>query len=380
MPVRDDKGGPVCLAIPRDLTALREILRGALRRLRSEHRGAIYRPDMDALPRCPAAVRGLIVFLAQARWIGRLQRLRRPVVNVSTRLPPTYFPSVVSDDRALGHMAAEHFSDRGYRRFAYLDVGEDLFFDRARLAAFSEALTRRGHSCEAVLPANTPPQQRAERIRHWLRRVPKPVAVLVAYDVPAVEFLGCCKAERIAVPGEVGVLSVGNDEVLCELSDPPLSSIDQNSLQLGYQAASLLVRLLEGEPAPQEPILIAPRGVVVRESSGATVSGSAELTPVLDFIWQHAGSLRGVEELCRHFPLSRRSLELLFEKHLGRSPAKEILRVRVEHAKARLAETDQTFKSVAAALGFRGLSHFVYVFHRQTGLTPSEYRGQNRLR
>jgi LacI family transcriptional regulator len=255
-----------------------------------------------------------------------------------------------------------------------------LFYDRQRLEAFSAALAWRGAACQEILPPDVPPRQRADLIRRWLRKVPKPVAVLGTHDQPAVELLAHCTEAGISVPGDVGVLGVGNDEVLCEQTDPPLSSIDQNATQIGYEAALLMARLLEGGPRPVGPILVVPRRLVVRESSTGAASLNAHLASVLDFIWEHAGRLRGVGDLCRRFQLSRRSLELLFEKHLGRSPAKEILHVRIERAKARLIDCDEPLKSIAGDLGFCNVSHFDRVFRGQTSMTAGAYRDQNRLR
>jgi LacI family transcriptional regulator len=369
----------ICLVIPTEHTFVREVLQGALLRLRAAGCPAFHVPALEALGKCPAWISGFIVDLAFAPWIDRLRRLRRPVVNVSTHLPPAPFASVVTDNRAIGRLAAEHFLERGHDHFGYLGM-RGAFFSQKRQAAFAEVVAGKGLPCEQILPDEVSPGGEKKLLRRWLQEVPKPAAVLAANDTRAVDLLRTCEDLRISVPGEVAVLGVGNDEVRCELTDPPLSSVDQNAKQIGYQAASLLLRLIAGQKPPKAPLLVAPRYVAIRESSGAAAVDHQELGPVLQFIWQHAGELQSVKELLRQFPISRRRLELLFHEHVGRSPAKEILRARVEHAKSLLAETDETLKAITAALGFRTFCHFAYVFRRQTGTSPAEYRRQNRFR
>jgi LacI family transcriptional regulator len=167
---------------------------------------------------------------------------------------------------------------------------------------------------------------------------------------------------------------VDNDEILCSLSSPPLTSVDINTVQVGYEAAALLDRLMAGARPPDEPMLLTPRGVVPRESTDVLATDDRELAVAIRFIRDHAcGGLR-VKELVRKTGLTRRSLERRMEKLLGRSPKEEITRVQIERAKRLLTETDLSAAEVAEKCGYGQPKYFSQVFHAKVGLPPGAYR------
>jgi len=182
------------------------------------------------------------------------------------------------------------------------------------------------------------------------------------------------------VPDEVAVIGADNDEVLCELSDPPLTSIDPDARGMGYQAAALLERMIHGEAPPREKIRIKPRGVVVRQSTDVLAIADRMVAAAVHFIREHASSGISVEDVLTDVRLSRSTLERRFAKYLGRSPKTEILRVQLQHVKRFLSETDYPLARVARLSGFSHVENMCNFFKAKTGQTPGQYRRQARTR
>ena len=186
--------------------------------------------------------------------------------------------------------------------------------------------------------------------------------------------LDACRRVNVLVPEEVAVIGVDNDEILCNLSSPRLTSVDINTVQVGFEASALLDRLMAGVRPPAQPLLLSPLGVVTRESTDILATDDRELAAAIRFIREHAcGGLR-VKELERKTGLSRRSLERRMEKLLGRSPKEEITRVQIERAKRLLTETDLSVAAIAEKCGYSQPKYFSQVFHAKVGTSPGAYR------
>jgi LacI family transcriptional regulator len=180
------------------------------------------------------------------------------------------------------------------------------------------------------------------------------------------------------VPDEVAVLGVDNDEIWCELSGVQLSSIRLNTEQIGFEAASLLGRLIAGEPAPPKPILISPAEVITRRSTDVIALADAEVAKAVRFIRDRGGRDINVEDLLEQTACSRRSLEMRFRKALGRSPYKEIRRVQIERARLLLSGTDRPVREIADACGFKETRQLSTAFQERFGLSPRQYRRRAR--
>jgi LacI family transcriptional regulator len=186
--------------------------------------------------------------------------------------------------------------------------------------------------------------------------------------------LDACRRVNVQVPDEVAVIGVDNDEFLCNLSSPPLSSVNINSQQVGYEAAVLLDRMMAGEPAPTQPLLLTPHSVVPRESTNVLATEDRDLAAAIRFIREHACDGLRLKDCVREIGLSRRELERRMRKLLGRSPKEEITRVQIERAKELLAETDLPGSAIAEKCGYSQPRYFNQVFHGRVGLPPGAYR------
>ena len=186
--------------------------------------------------------------------------------------------------------------------------------------------------------------------------------------------LAACLHFGLPVPDQVAVIGVENDELVCELTTPPLSSVILGGEQVGYAAAALLADLMAGKPAPAQPIFLPPLGVLARQSTDVLTNADADLIEVVRFIRNHACQGIRVEQIYSRTSLSPSTLKRRFKQLLGRTPKEEIVRVQLERARELLARTDLSVSDVALKCGFSEPRRLHVVFHQHVGLTPRMYR------
>lgn len=324
---------------------------------------------------------GVIARVGFVDLAKRLRGLKLPVVNVSgITLPRVGFPRVVSDQVAAAKLAAEHLLARGFRNFAYFSLlGVEYVAEHQQ--AFQDALRLNGHRCDDVFAVR--PHLGAEpdwnldmkRLGKWLREMPKPLAVFTWNSSSARELIYACMQTGLAVPEEVAVLSGSDDELFCEVTPVPISAVQMGCEQIGYRAAAELDEMMKhpGLPQPAE-VLIPPRGVVERRSTDTLAVADAALVKALRFIRGNSARMMTVAEVARHTGLCRRALEQRFQNLLGRSPASEIRRVRLDHAIDLLQRTNLPVAIVAERSGFSSPEYMASVFRNQLATSPLHYR------
>ncbi|HEX6985155.1 MAG TPA: DNA-binding transcriptional regulator, partial [Planctomycetaceae bacterium] len=302
-----------------------------------------------------------------------------PVVDVSAARHVPGVPWVETDDAAIARLAAEHLLERGFRKFGF--CGEPGFnWSTWREQAFVRDLAERGDSCSVFEPpADSRRASEREAMARWVAGLPKPVGVMACYDIKAQQLLDACRDAGVAVPDEVAVLGVDNDELLCELSFPPLSSVIPDSRRAGYEAARLLDRLMAGREVPAEPVLVPPLGVATRQSTDVLAIEDRDIAQAVRFIREHACDGITVGDVLRIVPLSRRAFEKRFLDRLGRTPHQEILRLKIARAEQLLAETDLSLAAIAERTGFRHAEYLSVAFKRATGRTPGRHRAACRV-
>ncbi|QDT15232.1 XylR family transcriptional regulator [Alienimonas californiensis] len=283
-----------------------------------------------------------------------------------------------SDDAAIGRLAAEHLYDRGYRRFAYCGFSGEAWSAR-RERGFVEYVEGRGGRCERnhvswLGPGALPWDVDRGRLGEWLATIPRPLGVMACNDVRGQQVLDACAARRFAVPEDVAVIGVDDDDLLCRLSSPPLSSVIPDAEGVGYRAAELLAAQMNGEPTPPSAELIPPLGIATRQSTDAVAIADAGVAAALNYISQHACRGISVDEVVQNASVSRSTLERKVRKHLGRTPQEEIRQVQVKRACELLQTTDLTIERIAALCGFEHPEYLHVVFKRITGRTPGQFR------
>lgn len=312
-----------------------------------------------------------------------LRRRGIPVVDMNDYNENMGLPRVASDMAALGRLGAEHLLDRGFRHFAFCGYSNQLWVQQRQLG-FSETLAAAGFSVSTYLSPwrglrAYPWERERDRIAAWLKTLPRPVGILACNDVRGRHVVDACRHVGIAVPEEIAVVGVDNDDVLCLLADPPLSSIVPDCRRIGFAAAEMLDSLMAGKRPSARP-LIQPRGIVVRQSSDVLAIEDRDLSIALRFIRENACHGIKVSQVARQARLSRPVLERRFRHYLKRSPQAEIRLTQIKRIRELLTETDLPLKRIAELAGFQHAEYMHVMFRRMTGQTPGEYRQEFALR
>ena len=327
---------------------------------------------------------GLIARIETRAQAKTISRLRLPVVDLRGSVPGLTFPLIDTDDRAVAALAAEHLQERGFRHYAFCGfVGAN--YSDIRSHWFAERVGQFGCNCltyrptRSVRAASTIELERREQLfeadlTHWLAALPKPVGIMACNDIRGQQVMNACRRLGLLVPDEVAVVGVDNDEVLCELSNPPLTSVAPDTVRIGYEAATLLDHLMRGGKPTSQHHLVPPLGVITRRSTDVLAISDSAIASVLRFIREHACEGIHVADLVRVAALSRSVLERRFAGRVGRSLKAEILRVQLSRAQQLLRETDQSLSDIAERSGFKHPEYFSALFRLKVGVTPGRYR------
>nr|AYC79637.1 xylose operon regulatory protein [uncultured bacterium] len=366
----------------------RRILQGVTRYLHAHRPWSVFleQHDLNAAP--PRWLRtwrgdGVISRMPSRFLATALRRRGLPAVDLSDRQRPVGVPRINSDDEAVGRLAAEHLRDRGLKSLAFCGFVGELWSARRR-AGFRAAAAEWGLSCPTFATKwagpNVPPwESEQEAIRRWLRGLRHPVGVMACNDMRGQHVLDACQRAGLRVPDEVTVIGVDDDEVLCELCTPPLSSVVPNAERVGYEAAALLDRLMAGGKAERAETFVEPLRVAARQSSDVLAIDDAAITAAVRFVRENACRGIGVEDVLRAVPVSRTFLERQFRHYLGRSPHAEIRAAQLARVRHLLADTDLKLSQVAERTGFTHPEYLSVVFRGATGQSPGQYRRVIRL-
>jgi LacI family transcriptional regulator len=326
---------------------------------------------------------GVIARVTHQALADQILARRMPAVNVSWfRFGGGAIPQCTCDEVRLGALAADYFMDRGFRQFAYCASSlrpdyVDRFGD-----AFVAYLRKRSFGCHTFAPSADPDgflpsAGELDRMIEWLQALPKPIGLLAFDSVQARQVTDVCHLAGIDVPHEIAVLGGEHDLLSCTISKPELSSIDHSPQRVGWAAAELLARLMAGEPPPKEPILLPASRVITRQSTDTIAVSDDLLAAAVRFIKARSHQRIQVADVLRAVPISRRALEKGFRKCLGRSPAEEIRRVRLDQAVQLLCDTSWPMPRIAVACGFERPELMTRAFRRELKTTPSEFRKQH---
>lgn len=338
---------------------------------------------------------GLIVRIESREMADFVRNKRLPAVDVRGLMSVPGVPMVVSDNTAIMRLALEHLIECGFRHVAYCGfAGVD--YSEIRLRSVEAAVERSGVLCHCYEPGG--PRFRStyarssgtlrfeehglvyeQELEEWLRRLPMPVGVMACNDVRGQQIINACRNASLVVPDEVAVVGVDNDTLLCDLSDPPLSSVEPDTRRVGYEAAALLTRLMDGRKPPRDMVVIPPVGVVRRRSTDVLAMDDRAVAAGLRFIREHAFERLKVDFAARAAGLSRRIFERRFLQRVGRTPKAELLRIRVERAKHLLVSTELSLLDIAERCGFSHGEYLHSLFKQKTGQTPGEFRRRARL-
>jgi LacI family transcriptional regulator len=378
----------------------RGILRGITRYARTHGRWCFLHQDWRAGDELPAWLLnrrndGIIARIEDKKMLDRLRKLHVPLVDVKTHHLPDV-PVVGTNNRLTAKLAIDHLLERGLHRLAfcgYAGVG----YSMERREHFVE-LAKQRHVQASVYEDDAPCGISAtnsesgamlyeQELAQWLTKLPKPIGLMACNDIRGLQVLNACRSRAIKVPEEIAVIGVDNDEVLCELADPPLSSVAPSADRIGYEAAAMLDATMAHKvssdkiAAPKMRTEIDPEGVVVRGSTDVLVVEDRIISAAINFIRQHACEGIGVEDVLdylaeSHRAISRATLDRRFMEHLGCTSKSQIMQVRLAKVKQLLRDTDYSLARIANMVGIEYPQYLTVMFRNTTGKTPSQYRLQ----
>ncbi len=326
---------------------------------------------------------GIIARIESLAMAEAIREKGLPVVDLRG-LYDLHMPLIETNDRAVAEMAYEHLAERGFQRFAYCGFAGANYSER-RLKYFPPLAEQSGYRCDVYLspaPAASAEtlisEQSALLFEHemvrWLQELPKPIGMMCCNDICGQQVLNGCRELGIRVPDEIAIIGVDNDRVHCELSDPPLSSVVPNTRRIGYMAAELLDRMIDGAPPPEQKVFVDPVGIVTRLSTDVLAIDDPDVVEAVRFIREHACDGISVSDVVNHVPLSRRVLERRFRAILNRSPNEEIVRMQISRVRQLLTGTDLPLTAIAQLAGFKHVEYMSTVFSKHTGTPPSRFR------
>ncbi len=321
---------------------------------------------------------GLIARITSEAIGAFVSKSKLPTIDLtSERLLPEV-PYLEANDHAIAQLAARHLLERGFEHFAFL--GDSYFFwSRLRAQHFNRSVEDAGFTCHSLdlLGESQRPvahHELQQRLQAWLRSLPKPIGIMTSSDVLGRLLIETCNIASLKVPDDIAVIGVDNDTLLCELADPPLSSVVPDAFRTGYLAASLLQQRMDGQKLGAKSFLVEPLGIVTRRSTEFYATNDQDVLNVLSFIRTHAYDDIKVPDVLAVTKLSRRALETRFQKVTGRTPHEEIVRLKLQRVKELLLEPSLSLQTIAELTGFKHSEYLSVFFKRETGLAPSDYR------
>ena len=276
-----------------------------------------------------------------------------------------------------GKIGAEYFLKNGYRNFAFYGFN-NIVWSRERAQGFEDTIKNHGHKVHYF----EHPKSRSSELWYygpsylseWIASLPKPIALMACDDNQGQHIAEACKLTGIRIPEDLAVLGVDNDEMVCSISDPPLSSIELDSKTGGYEAAALMRELIKNKKTNASNIVVKPTQLVVRRSSDFYSTKDPYVKIALSFIHENINKNLNVSDVLEQVPLSRRAMEQRFLKVTGYSPYKYICHLRVEKICQQLLETDKTIFEIALDTGFEDSKNMSRLFKGLRGCTPNKFR------
>lgn len=321
---------------------------------------------------------GIIVRMQNREIALTIKEAGIPTVDVLGMVPEANLPLVHVDDRAVSRLTAEHLLERGFRHFGYCGLLDVPWSDRRR-NAFREAIEESGYECavhglSSYIRGSRDWAKVEQQLVQWVSSLPKPVGLMACNDPRGQLLLEACRQGGVVVPEEAAVVGVDNDEPLCMIADPPLSSVSPNHDSVGFEAAALLDKMMSGGEPPKSPILVTPQGIVTRVSSDVSAIVDLEVASIVRFVREHACNGINIHDVVRYSGFSRSTLLRKISKVLGRTLHEEIMRIRLNHVRELLSETNLSIEAISSKSGFNHRQYLGKVFKAEFGETLVEYR------
>jgi LacI family transcriptional regulator len=314
-------------------------------------------------------------------FADQVNSLGLPTVEITSVNPRVKAARVDTDYAAFGAAAADYFLERRFARFAVAPLANDIL-NHQRMQGFTERLSQQGYPTLQLPPLiedgeathiNWP--KRLKRIHSLLCDIPKPLAVFAYNDCVGVDMISLCEEWGFLVPEQVAVMGVDNDELICEASPVPLSSVCFDLAELAYQGAAFLDDIMRGGCREQHRVVPAGSGIVTRLSSDIVAADNLHVAKAIRYIMSHLAEPQlSVEAVAAHAGISERGLRKAFVKHMGRNIHEEISVLRDEKVCQLLRTTQMITKQIAVATGLSSGNYLARFFRHRHGMSPIAYR------
>ncbi len=328
---------------------------------------------------------GVITMVETGAQLRFAQSLSLPVVNVSAGLSPqeTGLPTVVCEDHQVGSLAAEHLLEQGFQRFGFYGL-EAVHFSEERERGFRETIEKAGFCCESYLATSALHSdqswsQERSPLERWVTNLQRPIGLFAAHDYRARMLLEACQGIGLDVPKDMAVVGVNNDPLACEFCQPALTSVAQDALRIGYEAAALLDSLLAYKNPDVKVLHIPPTGIVKRASTDILVIDDPTLSRAIEIIRAATNLSIDIRQIAAQLHISRRWLERLFRIYLNCSPHEFLGKLRVDRAETLLMQVPRKMlQDIARESGFHDVRSLNRNFQKYRGMSPREFRSQKR--
>ena len=308
-----------------------------------------------------------------------LKNLNIPIILQNYKKRSDYFFNLTGDYIGTGRMAAQFFIERKFKNFAFYG-NKGVVWSRERAEGYMQEIQEVGGNYfyfESDRLNENEWGNNHIKLDEWLTSLPKPVALFACDDRFALEVSEICKINGINIPHEISLLGVDNDELICNLSDPPISSVVLEVEKGGYSAGRLIHQQIKEQKNIPFNIVIDPVRIEERKSTDRYNIDNKHILTIVRHIEENFNSNLSIEALTQLVPLSRRNLEIKFKNELGTSIYQFLLKCRVDHLAKLLVNTDRLLFDIALECGFNDSKNISRVFKKMKGLSPAEYRRQN---
>ena len=325
---------------------------------------------------------GIIGQFYNGEEVEKFTKARIPVIAQDFKERFTDIPNITGAYRETGALGADYFLKKGFKNFAFYGFG-NIVWSRERAEGFEEKIQEAGFDVHYYENKDSRGVDlwyyKPSALSDWLKSLPKPVALMACDDNQGHHITEAARHAGIRIPDELAVLGVDNDEMICDLSDPPLSSIELDSEKSGYEAARLMEQMIEDQVCCADDIVVNATQVVTRHSTDIFASKDKYIVSALKYIHGNLDKNLKVDQVLKEVPLSRRSLEKRFIMTTGYPVYEYIYNQRIEKFTQKLLETDMTIFEIALDLGLSDSKNIARQFKQIKGVTPMEYRKQHML-
>ena len=325
---------------------------------------------------------GIIGQFYNGEEVAKFTKARIPVIAQDFKERFTDIPNITGAYRETGALGADYFLKKGFKNFAFYGFG-NIVWSRERAEGFEERIQEAGFDVHYYEHKDSRGidlwYYKPSALSDWLKSLPKPVALMACDDNQGHHITEAARHAGIRIPDELAVLGVDNDEMICDLSDPPLSSIELDSEKSGYEAARLMEQMIEEGVCYADDIVVNATQVITRHSTDIFASKDKYIVSALKYIHGNLDKNLKVDQVLKEVPLSRRSLEKRFIMTTGYPVYEYIYNQRIEKFTQKLLETDMTIFEIALDLGLSDSKNIARQFKQIKGVTPMEYRKQHML-